>query len=164
MHRFHRTAKCPARVSGFTLIELMVTVAIVGILVSIALPSYSRYVARARRADARAQLVQAAQFMQRFYAGNDSFKTDRSANAVLTQFPANLMQSPADATSQAFYKLAIPDATLDDMKYTLHMVPVAGSVMSGDECGSLTLDSTGLRGVIVAGAVGNASVRDSCWR
>ena len=52
--------------AGFTLIELMITLAVIAILTMIALPSYSSYLARAKRADARSQLVQAAQFMQRF--------------------------------------------------------------------------------------------------
>jgi type IV pilus assembly protein PilE len=157
------TAKGRVRTSGFSLIELMITVAIIGILVSIALPSYSRYIARAHRADARVQLVQASQFMQRFYAANDSFKTDRSGNAVLSQMPANLRQSPADATSSALYSLAIPEALLDDMQFTLQMVPLASGAMAGDECGAFTLSSTGVRGVLVGGSAGATSLRDRCW-
>ena len=150
--------------AGFSLIELLIALAIVGILASIALPSYSNYIARARRADGRAQLMQAGQFMQRFYAANDSFKTDRSGNAVLTQMPMNLLQSPANASSGALYALAIPDLTLDDMQYTLQMVPVAAGAMATDACGSLTLSSIGLRGVLVGGAVGDPGLRDTCLR
>jgi type IV pilus assembly protein PilE len=146
------------------LIELMVVTAIVAILASIALPSYWRYLAKARRADARVQLVQAAQFMQRFYAANDSYKADRSGNAVLTQIPANLRQSPGDASSTALYALAIPEASLNDMSYTLQMVPVETGPMAGDECGTLTLDATGLRGVLVGGLSGSTAMRDPCWR
>ena len=164
MRYLHSPPRSPARTRGFTLIELMVVTAIVAILASIALPSYWRYLAKARRADARVQLVQAAQFMQRFYAANDSYKSDRSGNAVLTQVPANLRQSPGDSSSTVLYALAIPEATLGDMRYTLQMVPVITGAMAGDECGTLTLDATGLRGVVVGGAAGSTGVRDLCWR
>ena len=159
------TARSSTRISGFTLIELMVTVAIVAVLAAIALPSYASYVARARRADARGQLVQAAQFMQRFYAANDSFSADRAGNGVIGQVPASLMQSPAD--SAKLYDLDIPtgDAPLTNpMGFTLHMVPVAGGVMARDLCGIFTLTSTGLRGILVSGVPDNGALRDTCWK
>ena len=151
------------RVRGFSLIELMITLAIVGILAAIAMPAYSSYIAKARRADARGQLVQAAQFMQRFYAANDSYRQDRAnpPKLVLDYLLATpLRQSPAD--SGAVYTLAIPIAT--ETEYTLQMVPVSGGVMAGDACGSFTLSSTGLRGVLVAEQVGTPGLRDSCWK
>lgn len=148
--------------AGFTLIELMITLAVIAVLTMIALPSYSGYLARARRADARTQLVQAAQFMQRFYAANDSFVADRSGNAVLSQVPASVRQSPADSTK--LYDLVIPDATLTQSSFVLQMSPVADGSMGTDSCGIFTLDSTGVRGVLIGGAVGSTSTRDSCWR
>lgn len=159
------STKPSARMSGFTLIELMVTVAIVAILGSIALPSYTRYIARAHRADARTQLLQVAQFMQRFYAANDSFAKDRTNQDVIDQVPDNLKVSPADGTK--LYDLTMPlgDAPLTNaMSFTIRMVPVSGRVMATDECGTFTLTSTGVRGVIVGDAVGNAALRDTCWK
>lgn len=157
MHFCFTPHKRSIRMSGFSLIELMITVAIVGILASIALPSYTRYVAKARRADARTQLVQVAQFMQRFYAANDSFATDRAGNAVLGQVPANLLHSPADGS--ALYDLSIPAGSLTVASFEIDMVPVVGGAMSNDPCGTFTLTSAGLRGV-----TGTAMSRDDCWR
>ena len=147
---------------GFSLIELMIALAILSILVSIALPAYTGYIAKARRADARTQLVAAAQFMQRFYAANDSFLKDRANNDVIGQVPANLKQSPAD--SAKLYDLSIPPETLTDGSFVLRMVPVAGGSMEADQCGSFTLTSVGIRGVLVNDIAGETLLRDSCWR
>ena len=154
--------KASARALGFTLIELMIALAIVGLLAAIALPSYSSYIAKARRADARTQLVQVAQFMQRFYAANDSFSLDRANNGVINQVPASLKQSPADSVK--IYDLAIPPATLTPTSFEIRMVPLVSGVMGQDPCGTFTLTSTGVRGVLVADGVGPASLRDTCWK
>ena len=159
------TSISSVRVRGFTLIELMVTVTIVAVLTAIALPSYASYIARARRIDARGHLVQAAQFMQRFYAANDSFSSDRAGNNVIDQFPGSLKQSPSD--SAKLYDLAIPVGAApltNPMGFTLHMVPVASGAMAQDPCGTFTLTSTGLRGVLVSGVPDTGTLRDTCWK
>lgn len=148
--------------SGFTLVEIMIVLVIISILASIALPSYASYVARARRADAKAQLLQVAQFMQSFYAANDSFLQDRAANAVLSQVPAALLQSPADALK--IYGLVIPGTTLTDNSFEIRMAPVASGTMDTDQCGTFTLTSNGVRGVLLNGVKGDAALRDRCWR
>jgi type IV pilus assembly protein PilE len=147
-------------VHGFTLIEIMVTVAIIAILAAIALPSYQQYVARAKRADARTQLTQVAQYMQRFYAANDSYAQDRSGNTVFDQMPTSLKVSPSEGTK--LYDLSIPTATT--VAYEIRMVPVAGGRMANDQCGTFTLTSTGVRGVMIGGSPGSSAVRDECWK
>lgn len=149
-----------ARGSGFTLIELLVVVSIVAVLAAVAMPSYTSYMARGKRADARTQLLQAAQFMQRFYAANDRFDLDRGTptpNQVKDQMPSSLQQSPADGTK--LYELEI---LATPTAYEVQMNPTGA--MAGDRCGSFTLTSTGIRGVRVAGAPGSTALRDSCWK
>jgi type IV pilus assembly protein PilE len=142
----------------------MITVAIIGILASIAIPSYSSYVARARRADARGQLVQVAQFMQRFYAANDSYSTNRAGGAVIDSIPNSLKKSPAEGTAVYQLNTSIAAAgtygvTATASDYTLTMAPITGGLAATDACGMFTLTSAGVRGVS-----GATKTRDECWK
>ena len=148
---------------GFSLIELMITVAIIGIIASVAFPAYTSYIAKASRADARAQLMQASQFLQRFYAANDSYSADRASNTVMSQMPANLLQSPASGTK--LYDLAMPaGASNTTSQFLIQMVPTTGASMSSDQCGTLTLTSTGVRGCAVNSTACSTTLRDTCWK
>ncbi len=155
--------------AGFTLIELMIVIAIIAILAAVALPSYSSYVARARRADARATLMQATQLMQRFYAANDRYDQDRSgtATSAASPFLQSVNHSPSDGTK--LYDLLVvpasdPATPLTTSSYVLQMVPTPGAAMANDKCGTFSVSSTGLRGVVVNGSAGTTSLRDECWK
>ena len=85
---------------GFTLVEIMVVLAIVMTLAAIAMPSYTENINRSKRAEAKAQLLEAAQFMQRFYSQNDSYAQTRAGVAVAV--PDALARVPRTAAAPGF--------------------------------------------------------------
>lgn len=144
-----------ASISGFTLIEVMIVVAIIGILSAIALPSYRSYIERGDRASARAAMLEAQQFMERFYAANDSFSTDKNGDAVV--LPARFASIPAE--SPKYTVELIPSTALTANTFTLTATP-SGTV---SKCGNLTLTHTGVKGVSVPSGASAAAIAD-CWR
>ena len=142
------------RSRGFTLIELMIVVAIVAILAAVAYPSYTAYVKRGHRAAARSQLLQADQYMKKFYASNDSYAADRGG--ATSALPARLQISPPEATAgDELYAITISAKT--GTSFTLSATPKGA--MTGDKCGTFTIDQTGRKGV-----TNNTDTRDACWR
>src|SRR5882672_288213 len=86
-------AKCaPASTTGFTLMELLIVMVIIGILTAIALPNYSEYIARGNRTDAKATLLQIAQWQERYRSENNGY-----APGDQTVLPASLIYSPNGA-------------------------------------------------------------------
>lgn len=126
-------------------------VAIIGILAAIAIPSYNEYVRRSQRAEARTILLEAAQFMQRFYSANDRYDATRDGAAVA--LPAQLQRAPASGNTR--YTIGLE--TVSSTAYTLQAVPTGS--MGGDKCGTFTLTSVGRKDVKDA----NLSAAD-CWR
>jgi type IV pilus assembly protein PilE len=136
MHKLFKSA-------GFTLIELMVAVMIVGILASIAYPAYQEHVFKTRRAAGKACLLEAGQYMERYYTTTMSYAS------------ASLPTCSNDVSS--FYTLAFsgtPDATT----YTLNATRTGAQ--TNDKCGTLTLNQAGTRGVSSA-ATGITAA--NCW-
>ncbi|WP_425479074.1 type IV pilin protein [Pseudoxanthomonas spadix] len=140
--------RCPVRrhghVAGFTLIELMIVVAIIAILAAIALASYQSQVVKSRRAAAASCLQQGAQFMERYYTINLSY--------------ANAPRPDCDADVRAHY--AQPDfvGTPAAKTYTLQIVPTGAQASKDTLCGTLSINQQGVRG-----EGGTATAADQCW-
>src|SRR6218665_4055160 len=95
--------------SGFTLIELMIVVAIIGIVSGLAYPAFKEQLAKSRRADAKATLVGAQQWMERLYTEN--FRYDRNSAGVevtdASQFPSRFSVAPKPPAESPLYEIAV---------------------------------------------------------
>lgn len=132
---------------GFTLIEVLVAMAIIAILAAIALPSYAEYINRGRRAEGRTALNEALQQQERFFAANNRYSVFSDAA------PNGFMTSSGEDPNQAHYALsaaACPGNT-QDVCVVISAVPSGmaapprGSQFVDTQCGTLTLSTAGVQ-------------------
>jgi len=134
--------------AGFTLIELMIVVALLAIITMIGVVSYRQYMVRANRTDARAVLLRISAAQERWFLNNNQYSDDPVALGIF------------DAMSEyGYYAVTIDrDAADPAAGYTAVAAPVAGGRQSSDtDCQTLSIDETGLRESTPAD-------RDVCWR
>ena len=129
---------------GFTMMELMVVLVIIGILAALVYPSYTGHVVKTRRAAAEAALLTLAANMETYYNQNNSY-----AGATLAN-----VNSPT-TTQDSFYTLSINTATAST--FTIRAVPVGTQATNDAACGTLTYDQLGTKGITGSG---NAL---TCW-
>lgn len=137
---------------GFTLIELMVAVAMAAVLATIALPSFLEQSARARRSNMQAALLEDAGYMQQYYASHNAF-----SDTPAPQLP--LAQSPRDGT--ASYAIAVSVPASDPSSFVL--TATRSGAMAADPCGDFTYDNLGRRD-LVAGTAADGRDAANCWR
>lgn len=142
---------------GFSLIELLVTVAVVAVIAAVAIPSYRQYVMRASRADAKAALLRLAGNQERFYLANNTYASDDLMDDAP---PAGLGIS---GTERGLYDLEItPHGDGLQVGYTATATAVAGEDQADDEdCAVFSVDQQGVRTAENAGGDDNT---EACWR
>lgn len=146
---------------GFTLIELMIVVAIIGVLAAVTLPAYRQYSVRAHRADAEKSLLEVTQYMERYFTENGRYDQDSGGTAV--SLP------PIDSETTEYYTIAFKATTPTSTAYTLLATPIGGQATADTDCGILSIDSTAVKCILnetKCSNSGTASVKEAvakCW-
>lgn len=136
------------RKRGFTLIELMIVLAIIAILAAIALPWWGRYTYRARRGDGQKVLMHVAQAEERYYTDYNKYTTD----------PKDLGYPSGNiSTENGYYTVGLASAS--SSQFVATATPIG--VQANDACGDLSIDGTGLKKPVPTDAAKNSN--GNCW-
>jgi type IV pilus assembly protein PilE len=143
----------PHGIHGFTLIELMIVVAVIGILTAIALPSYQRYIEKSRRVDAKNAILDLASREERYLSVNSTYSNSATALGYGSAFPLAI-----NSTGTSYYNLNVTNATAT--AFTAIAVPT-GSQTADTTCYSYQVDQLGTQSNLDAG--GNSIAGAGCW-
>ena len=158
-----------SRDQGFSLIELMIVVAIIGILVAMAFPAYDAYVLRGKRAEGRAVLMDASSKMEKHYGDCYRFGTAIAAARDCAANQVDLCGAAACTSETSRYALSIR-AGSTTTQYILDANPIAPQMVDPD-CDVLSLRSTGEKCITPDAAAeicsntnaADAAAVDECW-
>ena len=131
----HKRIEQMRQIRGFTLIELMIVVAVVGILAGVAYPAYQESGRRAKRSDGRGALLDAVTRLERFYSDNNQYTNNWGAAPA----GANI----ASTSEKGHYTLTIGALGANNQTYTLTATPVG---FADSKCGNFTLTNAGVQG------------------
>lgn len=134
--------------SGFTLIELMVTVAIVAILALIAYPAYMQYTVKAKRSAAESFIMSVANKQEQYILDSRSYASDPNALTTLQ------MSAPADVASN--YSISVAASSVPPA-FTVTATPTGNQLANDGKCGALSIDQLGNK------TIGGTGVATDCW-
>ncbi|KTD22410.1 type IV pilin protein [Legionella londiniensis] len=140
---------------GFSLIELLIVLVIVGILASIAYPSYQEYITRARRSDGQAALLTLASRMERYYSEHNTYQTA----TIGTGNNTDILSS--NLSPEGWYQLSISNATSNS--FTLQAAPLNAQATNDTRCQTLTLNNIGVKGIAPGPAGTPTGTANQCW-
>lgn len=138
---------------GFTLVELLVVVAIMAILVTVALPAYQNSALRSGRAEAKGELLQVAAEQERYYSSFNTYIDD--ATPMTTPTVANRDRTSTNAT----YLISVAACAGGAISNCFLATATAQGVQLDDLCDTLTISNTGIRG-----ATGTGATAEECWQ
>ena len=144
--------------NGFTLIELIIVIAIIGVLTAIAFPSYQNYLKKSRREDAKGALMGLANAMERHFTETNSYQKAATSNADTGTPRIYSAISPIDGDT-AYYDLSITAAT--QTTYTIKATPISGSTQKDD--GFLEMKHTDSKGRWDRDNSGSLSNSETGW-
>jgi type IV pilus assembly protein PilE len=140
---------------GFTLIELMVVVAIIALLAVFAMPAYQRYGERARRVDGKELLMRVAAAQERYY-------TNFNRYAVNPLTAATSLGLSSLTSERGYYTISSANgATGNTQSYVLTVTPVTTGAQKADKCGALGISNTGVKTPVATAMPQNSN--GACW-
>lgn len=147
----------PRPAAGFTLIELMITLLVIGILSAIAYPIYEHQMIESRRTEARSALLELAAREERYYATQNAYTTDAASLGYTGSWPITI-------GSDNWYQMQQPVLSTNPPGFTLTAVPAPGSVQQQDTtCATLSVDSAGVESSTNSGGSANSPEPGTCW-
>ena len=146
--------------SGFTLIELVITVAIIAILSAIAVPTYLKYVLQSRRGDAIAGLAQAQGILERCYAQTFSYQNVQTSGSGCASLPSTTHATYGGNSPSGYYTISF-SGSLTSSSYTLQaQAPSTSPQFKDTACQTLTLNNANVHTATGTGA----NPTQTCWQ
>ena len=138
--------------SGFSLIELLMVVGIIGVLASIAVPAYNGYIIKGKRSEGRAYISDLAARQERFYSDCNQYATGIGTGAASYPCTGGIMRANGSSESGE-YNFTSFTMGANNQGYTITITPT----FTDDKCTTLTMDQTGAKGFSGTGP------QDICW-